>query len=195
MLLCFYLFLAFLFGSLPTGLILGVYNGQDIRSSGSGNIGATNVTRVLGTRLGAWTLGIDLIKGVLPVAGAALIDGPEWYPGAVVLMVFCGHCWSVFLSFKGGKGVATGAGAMLAIAPTAILITIGAWIGVFMGTRRSSLASLSAAALLPISIALLSPQWLWTAGAISLGILYHHRENIKRLIDGSEFRFDLEEIN
>jgi len=195
MLLCFYLFLAFLFGSLPTGLILGVYNGQDIRSSGSGNIGATNVTRVLGTRLGAWTLGLDLIKGVLPVAAAALIDGPEWYPGAVVLMVFCGHCWSVFLSFKGGKGVATGAGAMLAIAPTAMLITIGAWIGVFMGTRRSSLASLSAAGLLPISIALLSPEWLWTAGAISLGILYHHRENIKRLIDGSEFRFDLEEIN
>ena len=127
MLLCFYLFLAFLFGSLPTGLILGVYNGQDIRSSGSGNIGATNVTRVLGTRLGAWTLGLDLIKGVVPVAGAALLDGPEWYPGAVVLMVFCGHCWSVFLSFKGGKGVATGAGAMLAIAPTAMLITIGAW--------------------------------------------------------------------
>ena len=195
MLLCFYLFLAFLFGSLPTGLILGVYNGQDIRSSGSGNIGATNVTRVLGTRLGAWTLGLDLIKGILPVAGATLLDGPEWYPGAVVLTVFCGHCWSVFLSFKGGKGVATGAGAMLAIAPTAMLITIGAWIGVFMGTRRSSLASLSAAGLLPIAIALLSPQWLWTAGAISLGILYHHRENIKRLIDGSEFRFDLEEIN
>jgi glycerol-3-phosphate acyltransferase PlsY len=192
-LLCFYLFLALLIGSFPTGLVLGVYNGQDIRSVGSGNIGATNVTRVLGTRLGAWTLGLDLCKGILPVLGVRWLDAPPWYAGLVVLTVFCGHCWSLFLSFRGGKGVATGAGAMLVIAPTAMLITIGAWIGLFMGTRRSSIASLGAAGLLPIAVALLSAQWLWAALALSLGIVYRHRENVRRILDGSEFRFDLEE--
>src|SRR5271170_8428903 len=107
--------LAWLAGSFPTGVVLGSFKGVDVRKIGSGNIGATNVTRALGSRFGAYTLAGDALKGFIPVLIATWMAPDSWlFPSLVGLVCVAGHCWSIFLDFEGGKGVATSAGVFLA---------------------------------------------------------------------------------
>ena len=122
----------YLVAAVPTGPILAtLYADVDITATGSGNTGATNVHRVLGPRFGLATLFGDLAKGCIPVLLAHLVAEPAWYPGVVALAAFAGHCWPAYLEFKGGKGVATAAGALLALAPFIALLTAGAWMLTF----------------------------------------------------------------
>lgn len=183
----FYLLLTYAFASFPTGVVAGVlWSDLDVRDAGSGNIGATNVARLLGPTLGGLTLLGDLLKGLLPVLLAPLVVEAPWYGGLVAIAAFTGHCYSIFLGFRGGKGVATGAGAMLGLAPWAVLVCLVAWAGVFAWRRTSSLAGLVAAALLSPLVWLLHPDQLWAALALFAGIVLRHLPNIRRLLEGRE---------
>jgi glycerol-3-phosphate acyltransferase PlsY len=186
MLAAFYLLLCYLLGSIPTGVIVATMSSDvDVRTLGSGNIGATNVTRVLGRSHGALTLGGDLVKGFVAVGAAHWVSPSLAYVALATFAVFGGHCWSAYLGFRGGKGVATSAGAMLAIAPLATFLAATAWMLVFMyGGHKASKASLAAAAALPILLALTQPDAVWIALALGLGIALRHRENIHRLRSG-----------
>src|SRR5512142_1162952 len=119
---------AYLLGSIPTGLLLGKALGVDIRAAGSGNIGATNVYRTLGRKVGVLTLVGDCLKGVIPVVVAKALGLPVLWVGIVGLAAFLGHVYTVFLGFKGGKGVATALGVFLAAAPLAVLAALGVFI-------------------------------------------------------------------
>ncbi|MCB9791277.1 MAG: glycerol-3-phosphate 1-O-acyltransferase PlsY [Alphaproteobacteria bacterium] len=185
----FTLLLAYLIGSAPVGLILAtLYADLDVREQGSGNIGATNVLRTTGRTLGAVTLVIDLLKGLLPALLAGLMfEAPEWVAVAGFLAVM-GHCFSIYLEFNGGKGVATGAGAMLAVAPTVLLATAAVWGLVFALGRRSSLAALLSLAALQGFTWWLAPEWLWFSVLLAGLLVMRHVENIRRLATGSEAR-------
>lgn len=186
----FYVFLTYLLASFPTGVVAGVmWSDIDVREGGSKNIGATNVARLLGPRLGGATLAGDLLKGLLPVLLSSAVYDAPWYGGVVALAAFTGHCWSIFLDFRGGKGVATGAGAMLGIAPLAVAACLATWGAIFWWRRTSSVAGLVAAALLPPLVGLLYPEQLWVAVTLFVGILIRHVPNIRRLASGKEKRF------
>jgi len=192
---------AYLLGAVPFGLLIGKLKGIDIRRHGSGNIGATNVLRVLGKPLGVVTFSLDALKGFVPAfffpAMASWWGAPGLDPA--VLSVSCGaaailgHNFPVFLGFKGGKGVATSAGVLIGIAPQAALAGVLAWALVFFVFRYVSLASIIAA------IAVVVAGWLlYRDGHPALpGVLtilcalaiYRHKENIKRLLAGTESRF------
>jgi len=179
--------LAYLTGSVPTGVIAGVvWRDVDVREAGSGNIGATNVARLLGWQLGSLVLVVDILKGLLPVLLSPLVLDAPWYAGLVALAAFTGHCASIFLGFRGGKGIATATGAMLALTPAAVLLCMVVWGGVFAWRKTSSLAGLSAAALLPFLVALFHPQMLWVSLALTVAIVIRHIPNIKRLLSGTE---------
>ena len=182
-----YLLLTWLLASFPTGVVAGTLLADvDVRTLGSGNIGATNVHRVLGRGLGALTLVGDMLKGLLPVLVAPLVVEARWYAGLVGLVAFAGHCWSGFLDFRGGKGVATGSGAMLALAPLPTLLAASVWGLVLAIKRRSSLAGLAAAVCLVPLTAWLQPDAAWVAFLLSAGILLRHSDNIRRLREGTE---------
>ncbi len=184
-----WLLISWLLGSFPTGVVLATLQADvDIRGQGSGNIGATNMNRVLGRGFGVATLVVDLLKGLLAVLGAGLLwpEGPAAYPAACGLLAFVGHCWSPLLDFRGGKGVATGAGVMLALAPAAASLAGLAWLVVVAITRRSSLAALVAVALLPLLTLWLAPSRLPVALLLGAGIVWRHRENLARLRAGTE---------
>lgn len=188
----FYLLLAYLIGSVPVGLILAtLYADVDIRETGSGNIGATNVLRSTGRRLGILTLACDLVKGLLPTLGAALVFEHAAWAGLVGLLAVAGHCWSIYLEFRGGKGVATGAGVMLALAPGPTLLTAAAWALTFGATRRSSVAALLALPVLQLALAWLAPEWLWVGVLLGAVLVVRHRENILRILQGNEQRMSL----
>ena len=177
----------YLVAAVPTGPILAtLYADVDITATGSGNTGATNVHRVLGPRSGLATLFGDLAKGCIPVLLAHLVAEPAWYPGVVALAAFAGHCWPAYLEFKGGKGVATAAGALLALAPFIALLTAGAWMLTFLIGRRSSLAALVGAALLPLFTLWIRPELTAVCVLLSLGLFHRHRANIARLMTGEE---------
>ena len=187
---------AYLAGGIPFGLLLTRWHrGFDIRDHGSGNIGATNVRRIAGNALGALTLAGDLMKGFLPVCAVPWIM-PAGHPGleaamaAVAVAAFCGHLFPVGLGFKGGKGVATAAGAYLAISPPAILGVLLAFGMGLAASRRVSVGSLAAAVALPICVAMTTRSGALTIGAlvVALGILFRHKENIERILAGSEPR-------
>lgn len=186
---------ACLIGSIPFGLLLSRRSGIDIRQHGSGNIGATNVSRLVGTKTGLLTLLLDIAKGWLPMFAAALLLGDD--PGRNVMTALCGaaavtgHMFSVFLRFKGGKGVATGLGVFLYLAPKALLISLAVFVPVAAATGFVSLASLLAsAAILPALHVLGEPGWkLCLAAFIVLMIWIKHRQNIRRLLNGTEKRF------
>lgn len=194
------LILAYLAGSFPTGVVLGHLKGIDVRKVGSGNIGATNVARAMGSRMGAYTLGIDALKGFLPTL-AALWIMPGWpWVSAVAFLAVVGHCFSIFLDFNGGKGVATSAGVFLALAPFATLGAAIVWLAVVLLTRVSSFGAF--AALPALLVLLLLPAfdlmgfkiasgrpYLLLALAIALVVLYRHRANLKRALEGAESRF------
>jgi len=182
--------IAFLLGSIPTGfLIVKARKGIDIRKTGSGNIGATNVGRVLGKWGFALVLALDALKGFLPTLLAILLFG--LYPGiASFCGSFLGHIFTPWLRFRGGKGVATGLGAFLALDPLAMAVGVGVWLIAFLIGRYVSLASIIAAlgvflfitfvqGSLPLSI---------LSGAAAIFVWFTHRSNMKRLLEGTENR-------
>lgn len=183
--------LAYLLGSIPTGLLLGKAYGIDVRKEGSGNIGATNLYRTVGRKVGAMTLVGDCLKGLLPVLAVKSSTLPPDFAAWVGLAAFCGHVFSLFLKFKGGKGVATALGVFLALAPMAVAIAIAVF-AAFMSTwRYVSLGSIAAAAIMPVAVAIRggSRALITVTLIIAVVVIIRHHENIRRLIAGTENRF------
>jgi glycerol-3-phosphate acyltransferase PlsY len=192
--------LAYLLGSIPFGyLIVRVRGGGDVRESGSGGTGATNVTRRAGRAAGAMTLLLDALKGVLAVVLARWMLGSDagvnWWVVATALAAVAGHIFPVWLGFKGGKGVATGLGVFLGLAPLAVLCALPVFVFVVWATRYVSLGSMTAAAVLPVCVWLLgvpgdaraNPAPLMTAAIAGAAlIIFMHRANIGRLLRGEE---------
>jgi glycerol-3-phosphate acyltransferase PlsY len=181
--------MSFLCGSIPFGLLLTRAAGLgDIRAIGSGNIGATNVLRTGNRWLAAATLFLDAGKGATAVQLVLLLYGPIWTPLAAICAVV-GHCYTPWLNFKGGKGVATGLGALLALDWRIGLIACATWLVVAAATRLSSAAALTAFALSPLAALYLSPKFWWIAPAAIAGlVIWRHRANIGRLVKGNEPR-------
>ena len=195
---------AYLIGSIPFGyLIVRLSEGGDVRETGSGGTGATNVTRRLGRAAGFLTLSLDALKGAVAVLLALWYAAPEqtinWWVAASALAVVVGHIFPVWLGFRGGKGVATGLGVFLLLAPTATLFAALVFLVVVWRTRFVSLGSITACAALPLGVWLwrmLTPQasgataapLLLTALTGSAFIIYMHRANIARLLNGTENR-------
>jgi glycerol-3-phosphate acyltransferase PlsY len=221
--------LAFLLGSIPFGLLIARSRGIDIRSQGSGNIGATNVLRVMGKQYGIPCLLLDMLKGFIPVAIAVNliqitgrpVQVPLGLPDAwalklsasealkaqiahiiTALFAVLGHNYSPWVGFKGGKGIATSAGVLLGLMPFAVLLLLAVWVLLFLATRYVSVASMGAAAILP-----LFTLWgSWHHGRIQDGTwnkplfvftiiiavlaIWKHRSNIRRLREGTENRFE-----
>jgi glycerol-3-phosphate acyltransferase PlsY len=185
---------AYVLGSLPFGYWLPrIFRGEDIRASGSGNVGASNVFRVYGRRLGAAVALLDVAKGF----SAALLG--LWAGGALVGVLagaaaMIGHARPVFLRFqKGGKMVATAGGATFALAPLTAFLCIGVWLVVFVLTRFASLASIATALGLAVFVVLFDYPWPVMAFGIAgaAAVILMHRQNIRRLIGGTEHRFEL----
>ena len=185
--------LSYLLGSISAGFLVGSSAGVDVRSAGSGNIGATNVARTLGWKKGLVTLFADVAKGFLPVLAAHLLDLGNAAAAAAGLAAFAGHLYPVFLRFKGGKGVATATGVYLAAMPLGILVVVGVFVLVMLAARRVSLASLSAAVLAPVVAWTLSypEEVAWMSLVIGFLVVVRHRENIRRLMAGEEPRLEL----
>jgi acyl phosphate:glycerol-3-phosphate acyltransferase len=191
-------FAAYLLGSIPFGLLLSrLFGGGDVRTSGSGNIGATNVARVAGPLAGILTLLLDAGKGAAAVWLAARFsnESATWMMIAV-LAVLLGHCFPIWLKLRGGKGVATAAGAFLVLCPPALLGSLILFLLVAFFWRYISLASISAAASMPLLVYLLwaphhAPPLIVTFGALAATgiIVYKHDGNIQRLVQGEEPRF------
>jgi glycerol-3-phosphate acyltransferase PlsY len=188
------LLIGYLIGGIPTGIwITRAVKGVDPRSLGSGSSGATNVSRVLGTKWAVVVLILDALKGFLPVFFIAplLPAGDQMSPVqvAVALGTVIGHVFTPYAKFRGGKGVATGAGAMLALDPMAVGIALAVWLFVFLPFRRVSIASLFAAITVPVAMVLLRnrpPEQLGAAVFLLVFLIYTHRENIQRLLSGHE---------
>jgi glycerol-3-phosphate acyltransferase PlsY len=186
---------SYLLGAVPTSYIAGrLLRGIDLRQHGSKNLGATNLYRVLGWRVAVPVGLFDMAKGLVPV----LLFGPQVSTSQTFALVcgltaVVGHVFSIFVGFKGGKGVATAAGVMLGLTPAALLIALGAWIAVVALTGYVSLGSIVAAALFPILVRLVDPpdqpEILWLDVAAAAGIIWLHRGNIGRLFRGTENRF------
>ena len=189
---------AYLLGSIPWGLIFAhIFAREDIRLRGSGNIGATNVTRQIGVIPGLLTLAGDILKGAIPVYLALGSHGPaggDTYVSAVALASFLGHLYPIYLKFRdGGKGVATAAGCFAVISPAAVLAAFVVFIVLLLAARRVSAGSLAAAAALPIAIWLTTGSAVMTAaaGIFGLFIFIRHRDNLKRLAARKEPEFKL----
>lgn len=190
---------AYLIGSVPTSYIITKrMKGVDIRSEGSGNAGATNVLRVVGKAPAIITLVVDILKGVVVVTVLAGLTYPflkdilphDLYVGLMAFAVVAGHIWSVFLKFKGGKGVATTLGVAVAVAPLALVPSLIIWIIAFVLSKYVSLASIIALLVFPIAVTIISYSF-YTAvfSVIICGIgIYKHKENVKRLLKGEEHK-------
>lgn len=182
---------SYLLGSIPTGLLLAKAAGVDIRSSGSGNIGATNVYRTLGRTVGVLTLVGDCLKGLIPVLVARYLGLPDAWIAAAGLAAFLGHVYTVFLGFKGGKGVATALGVFLGVSPLAVLGALVIFVLLVWKWRYISLGSIAAAAAMPLMVAWLDrrPLLVGMTVIVSVLVIWKHRENISRLRAGTENRF------
>ena len=186
---------AYLCGSVPWGFIIGKVCGVDVRTVGSKNIGATNVTRCVGKRAGQLCFALDFIKGLLPVLLAQRVVHNEKVLLIVVVAAVVGHMFPVFLNFKGGKGVSTAAGAIAALAPVSLVAALTVWVVVFLVSRYVSLASISAAAVLATVswVQVLTSTLSWPKAALLTFVaalaIFRHRENIARLMNGTENRF------
>ena len=192
---------SYLLGSIPTGFLVAKGRGIDIRTVGSGNIGATNVFRYLGKPAGVFVLLADALKGWLAVVGlsrlaalwlypAADSQSREWLAVCAGISAILGHNYTCWLHFKGGKGIATSAGVLVALIPWALVIVLSLWIVVFLVSRYVSLASIAAAFALPFA-AWLTHQSLTTvivAGVLGGLAIYKHKANIRRLLNGTENR-------
>ncbi|MEI6563119.1 MAG: glycerol-3-phosphate 1-O-acyltransferase PlsY [bacterium] len=194
--------LSYLLGAIPNGFLIAKAKGIDIRKVGSGNIGATNVYRSVSKSLGLLTFALDALKGAIPallfpiwvarcVPASAL---PFWAPLLFGGLAIAGHTWPVYLKFKGGKGVATSAGALIGIAPAAMGIGVLCWLIALVTTRFMSVASVVAAVTVPAvgwwryrEQGLALPIALTALGAL---IIWRHKGNIQRLMNGTESRFE-----
>ena len=184
-----YLILSYLCGAIPFGYIIAkLFKHLDIRTIGSGNPGATNVYRTVSKPLGILTLCLDVLKGFLPVYIATLINFSPYLIITVALVTIIGHIFTLFLNFKGGKGVATACGVFLALNPLSILICLLVFIIVLSIFKYVSLASISAAIMLPISLYLLNSLYeiIIFSCIISILVIIRHISNIKRLLNGTE---------
>ena len=182
----------YLVGSIATAILVARALGLgDPRLSGSGNPGATNILRIGGRKAALLTLLGDLIKGVVPIVIARLLGLEDWALAAVALATFLGHLYPVFFGFRGGKGVATALGILLPLLPVLGLSILGIWILVFAVTRVSSMAALLAAiGAVPIVFVVSSATSMRVLVLVLvLLILWRHRSNIRRLLDGSESPF------
>jgi len=183
---------AYLIGAVPTGVILTrLVGGEDVRKAGSGNIGATNVYRVAGKKLGVLTLVGDILKGLVPVL---LADRAGFAAGGVALVAaaaFIGHCYPIYIGFKGGKGVATALGIFLVLSPPAVLCVLLLFIFLVWKWRYVSLGSISAAGLIPILVLLFEGSASLFAASLFIGgmVIWRHRSNIERLLAGTENKF------
>jgi glycerol-3-phosphate acyltransferase PlsY len=195
--------LAYLLGSIPTGFLVGRAKGVDIRRVGSGNIGATNVFRILGRPAAIFVLLMDALKGWIAVmlgarlavvlcASFADMQSLEYHMLLAALCVVIGHNYTCWLWFKGGKGIATSAGVLLALVPLSLGIILTVWVIIFVTTRYVSLASVSASVTLPFAAWLTreSTTIVAVTGAMGALAVYKHRANIQRLLNGTESRFD-----
>jgi len=190
-----WLLASYFVGAIPTSYLLSRFlAGIDLRQHGSGNLGATNLYRVLGWKYAIPAAAADIAKGAIPV----LIFAPQVSTSQLFALgcggaAILGHVFSVFVGFKGGKGVATAAGVMLGLAPLALTAVAVVWALLVRLTGYVSVASIAAAALLPVAVYLLedttSPALLWIAAAIAAGVIILHRRNIQRLVKGTENRF------
>lgn len=190
---------AYLLGSIPTGFLVARAKGIDIRTVGSGNIGATNAFRVLGKPAGIMVLAADFLKGLVACGVLPWIlfhTGPyqDTRVGPEIAAGFCailGHNYTVWLGFKGGKGVATSAGVLAALVPWALLTVLGLWILLVAMTRYVSVASVLGSASLPFATWIFYRNWTLTivTGAMGVLAIYKHRGNIQRLLNGTEPRF------
>lgn len=195
---------SYLLGSIPFGYLAGRIAGIDIRDCGSGNVGATNVIRTLGKSYGYPVFALDFLKGFGAVKMSILIatrvqsewNSPEMFGIVAAISSVLGHSFPLWLRFKGGKGVATSAGALLALAPVAALIGVAIWILTFWLTRYVSVASIAAAAALPLII--LITTWLsrttgklllYSSVCLAAVVIWRHRSNLSRLMRGTEPRF------
>lgn len=197
--------LAYFLGGIPSGFLIGKYHGIDIRTVGSCNTGATNVTRCIGKKAGIFCFFCDFLKGAVPVVIAMVLSPLPWVQLAAFAAAVAGHMFPVYLKFKGGKGIATAAGGAFAIAPLPLIVALAAWYIVFRVSRYVSLASIVAAAVLPLGALALrifcdpvSSHWIFrvqTAVVIAFAVIgalaiYKHRSNISRLLNGTENRFE-----
>jgi glycerol-3-phosphate acyltransferase PlsY len=190
----------YLVGSIPTGYLLGKSRGLDIRQHGSGNIGATNVWRVMGYKWGLVAFASDFLKGFLPlflVRTLCFPEGSSWL--VALLLVICGlaaiigHNYTPWLGFKGGKGIATSAGVLAALMPPVLGVALSLWIVVTLATRTVSIGSLAAAVVLAPAAAFFYPgNWIYFGLATLAGGLavWRHRSNIQRLLAGTESKFE-----
>jgi glycerol-3-phosphate acyltransferase PlsY len=186
---------SYLWGAIPASYIAGrLARGIDLREHGSGNLGATNTFRVLGAKVAAPVMVFDILKGFFPVVLFSRWDGsPDWrwelaYGAAAIV----GHVFSVYMGFRGGKGVATGAGVFLALAPIAVGVGLLAWLVVMRITRMVSAGSITAAAVVAALMLVVPgvPTEVRVLGiAIAAFIVFAHRSNIRRILSGTEPRF------
>lgn len=184
---------AYLIGNISPAYLLGRFAAKiDIREHGSGNAGTTNVLRVMGTKAGVFVLAADLVKGMFAVWIGRYVAG-DTLAVMAGLCVVVGHNWPVFLRFKGGKGVATSLGVGLMISPFNALICLGIAIGVIVLTRYVSLASLTGIPLWTLLVIVRNDnvQYAYLGLALTLLAIIKHRSNIRRLLKGTENRFDL----
>jgi acyl phosphate:glycerol-3-phosphate acyltransferase len=190
-----WLLASYLLGAIPTSyLVSRAFAKIDLREHGSGNLGATNLYRVLGWRYAVPVALFDIAKGAVPVLlFAPQVTDSELFALACGVAAILGHVFSVFVQFKGGKGVATAAGVMLGLTPVALSVAAIVWALVVLLTGYVSLGSIAAAAVLPFAVYLLehprTPELLWIDTLVAAGVILLHRRNIQRLLKGTENRF------
>jgi acyl phosphate:glycerol-3-phosphate acyltransferase len=195
---------SYLLGSIPFGYLAGRIAGIDIRKAGSGNIGATNVLRVLGKRYGYPVFALDFLKGLgavrISIALATVLrpesSSPEIFGILAAVSAVIGHSFPLWLKFRGGKGVATSAGALFGLMPLAMLIGVAIWISVFWLTRFVSVASMAAAVALPLVIGIMTrlnrthgKALFYSSLGIATVVIWRHHSNLSRLVRGREPRF------
>ena len=190
-----WLLASYILGAIPTSYLLSrLFAGIDLRQHGSGNLGATNLYRVLGWKYAIPAGVFDMAKGLIPVAVfAPRVSDSELFALACGVAAIIGHVFSVFVRFKGGKGVATAAGVMLGLTPVALAVSAAVWVLLVRLTGYVSLGSIVAAAILPLGVYALdnpsTPAVFWIATGIAVGVIVLHRKNIQRLLKGTENRF------
>jgi glycerol-3-phosphate acyltransferase PlsY len=190
-----WLIASYLLGAVPTSYLAArLFRGIDLREHGSRNLGATNLYRVLGWRYAVPVGLLDAAKGVVPVlVFAPQVSSSELFALICGLVAVVGHVFSVFVGFKGGKGVATAAGVMLGLTPVALGVAVVVWAALVYLTGYVSVGSIAAAAIFPLAVFLLEPRdqpaMLWLDIAVAAAIVWFHRGNIQRLFKGTENRF------
>ena len=186
---------SYLLGAIPTSYLAGrLIRGIDLREHGSRNLGATNLYRVLGWRFAIPVGLLDAAKGLIPVlVFAPRVSDSEVFALVCGLTAVVGHVFSIFVGFKGGKGVATAAGVMLGLTPVALGVAVAVWAALVFLTGYVSVGSIAAAAVFPVAVWLLEPPTrpaiLWLDIAVAAAIIWLHRGNIQRLLNGTENRF------